>query len=178
MPRIAWEFKQLNDWWELVLRTPEAEGDVAFTAQWAMKRGLKFGNFSYPPSHSFYFCDKTWKKAGEKVLFIQWVVDILTQALQTWHCLNPQKAPPTGLWRDTLPAPLRCSPWEFRPCWGGGGPEAGFWGTWAESPEFKEVFNFSSRLPWLYLAYVAKHNRFMSRTTKVEISKTLTGFPK
>lgn len=41
-----------------------------------------------------------------------------------------------------------------------------------ESPEFKEVLNFSSRLSWLHLGYL--DNRFRSGTTKAEISQTLS----
>lgn len=86
-----------SGWWEMVLRTPEAKGDVASATQLEMKRCLMFDSFSYPPLCCFYFCGKTWNKARVKVLFIQWVVEVLTQALQTWHCLNPRS---TGFWRN------------------------------------------------------------------------------
>lgn len=105
------------DWWELVLRTQEAEGDVASATQLEMKTCLKFGSFSHPPPHSFYFCGKTWNKATVKMLFIWWVVEVLTQSLQTWHCLNPEMNAPMGFWRNKAACSVawRGSLWEFQP---------------------------------------------------------------
>ena len=34
------------------------------------------------------------------MLFIWWVVEVLTQFLQTWHCLNPEMNAPMGFWRN------------------------------------------------------------------------------
>lgn len=125
--------------------------------QLEMKRCLKFGSVSYPPLHSFYFCGKTWNKAIVKVLFIWWVVEILTQALQTWHCLNLRWMFPQDSGKTKLPAPS-CSIIGPLGNSGRAGEAAAqvqvFWGTWMESPEFKGVLNFRSKLSWLHLAYL------------------------
>ena len=98
MSRIAWESKQLQ--WLMGVGAENPRSIRRCNTQLEMKRCLKFGSFSYPPLHSFYFCGKTWNKAIVKVLFIWWVVEILTQALQTWHCLNPKMNAPTGFWKN------------------------------------------------------------------------------
>lgn len=111
-----------------MLRKPEAKRDVAFATQLELKRCLKFGGFSSPPPRSFYFCGKPWNKAGGKVLFIWWVVEVLTQALQTWRCLNLKMSSPTGFRRNKA----ACSIvwwhllWECWQHWGGGHTGAGF----------------------------------------------------